>query len=216
MNVKQGIRANGEHSYEDYDLYLKSREIGLPEKKSIRQTVPYMNGYYDFSALNGAPAWNERKIAFTFDLIQDTPEALDAYVASVQNWLCNVHDVDISDDTMRDYHWHGSYESCDVSWDETGLQAEVKVTFVVHPFKIADYPTEYRLQAGTHTIYNRGMAVAPYTVSESTAAIQIGSYVSSISANEKTRLEIDLVRGENTVVVTGDKTVTLGFYEEVL
>lgn len=216
MNVKHGIRVNGEHSYEDYDLYLKNREIGLPEKKNIRQTVPYMNGYYDFSALNGAPAWGERKIVYAFDLISDTPEELDAYVVSVQNWLCNVHDADISDDTMPDYHWHGSYDSCDVSWDETGLQAELKVTFVVHPFRIANYPAEHVLQAGTHVILNQGMAVAPYVVSESTAVIQIGTYVSSIPANEKTRLEIDLVRGENTVVVTGDKTVTLGFYEEVL
>ena len=56
MNIAEGIRINNKHSYGDFGLYLKSRNIGLPEKKSIRQTVPFMNGYYDFSALNGAPA----------------------------------------------------------------------------------------------------------------------------------------------------------------
>lgn len=216
MSMTDGIRINDKHSYGDFGLYLKSRNISLPEKKSIRQTVPFMNGYYDFSALNGAPAWGERIIEYSFDVTNDSPVELDHFVSYVLDWLSNVHDVDIHDDTVYDYHWHGSFEKCDMEWDETGMQVELKVSYVVHPFKIADYPTEHRLKTGTHTIYNQGMEVAPYVVSDSTAAIQIGTYVSSIPANEKVQLEIDLARGNNTVVVTGDGTVTLGYYEEVL
>lgn len=215
MNMTDGIRANGKHSYGDFGLYLKSRNIGLPEKKSLRETVAFMNGYYDFSTLYGAPAWNERIIEYSFDVTHDTPADLDFFVSHVLDWLGNVHDADIFDDTVYGYHWHGSYKEAKVSWDDSGLYAEIVVSFVVHPFKIADVETEHTLAAGTHTIVNSGMAIAPYAVSSATAAIQIGSHVSSIAANNKIQLEIDLVRGENTVLVTGG-TVTLSYYEEVL
>lgn len=216
MNVTDGIKINGKHSYGNFGLYLKSRKIGLPEKKSIRETVPFMNGYYDFSALNGAPAWNERIIEYSFDVTNDSPVELDYFVSYVLDWLSNAHDVDIQDDTVYGYHWHGSYEQANVEWDESGMQAEISVSFVVHPFKIADVATSHVLTAGTYTINNSGMAVAPYVSSTASAAIQIGSFVSSIAANTEVQLEIDLERGNNTVVVTGDGTVTLKYYKEVI
>lgn len=215
MNMTDGIRINGKHSYGDFGLYLKSRNIGLPEKKSIRETVAFMNGYYDFSALNGAPAWNERVVEYAFDVVNDTPADLDFFVSYVLDWLGNVHDADIFDDTVFGYHWHGSYKEAKVVWDETGLHAEIAVSFVVHPFKIANEAKVHVLTDGTHTIINSGMAVAPYAKSDEDAAIQLGSYVSSIPANKEIQLEIDLERGENTLLVTGG-TVTLSYFEEVL
>lgn len=216
MSITDGIRINDKHSYGNFGLTLKSRNIGLPEKKSIRQTVPFMNGYYDFSALNGAPAWGERIIEYSFDVINENPVELDYFVSYVLDWLGTVHDTDIYDDTTYGYHWHGSYDNASVSWDDSGLQAEISVSFAVHPFKIADTPTQHSMTAGTYTITNTGMAVAPIVKSTAVAAIQIGNYVSSIPAGEEIRLEIDLERGNNTVLITGAGTVTLSYYREVL
>lgn len=216
MSMTDGIRINNKHSYSDFGLELKTRKIGLPEKKSIRQTVPFMSGYYDFSALNGAPAWGERTIEYSFDVINNSPAELDFFVSYVLDWLGTIHDADIYDDTTYGYHWHGSYKEANVEWDETGMQAEIMVSFVVHPFKIANTATEHSLTAGTHTITNSGMAVAPFAFSTASAAIQIGNYVSSIPANTTTQLEIDLERGANTVKITGTGTVILSYYREVL
>lgn len=216
MSMTDGIRINGKHSNANFGLELKTRNIGLPEKKSIRESVAFMNGYYDFSALNGAPAWNERVIEYAFDVVNDSPAELDFFVSYVLDWLGNVHDADIFDDTVYGYHWHGSYEEAKISWDESGLHAEIVVSFVVHPFKIANEAKTHNLTAGTHTIVNSGMAIAPYVQSDAGAAIQIGNFVSNISANEEMQLEIDLARGENTVLVTGDGSVRLWYFEEVL
>ena len=215
MSITDGIRANGKHSYGNFGLSLKSRKIGLPDKKNIRETVAFMNGYYDFSALNSAPAWGERIIEYSFDVINENPVELDYFVSHVLDWLGTIYDTDIYDDTTYGYHWHGSYDSANVEWDDSGLQAEISVSFVVHPFKIADTAIEHSLTTGTHVITNAGMAVAPYVISDVDAAIQIGTYVSSIPANVKIQLEIDLERGDNTVLITGG-TVTFSYYEEVL
>lgn len=216
MNITDGIRINDLHSYHNFGLYIKLRNVGLPEKKSIRQTVPFMNGYYDFSALYGAPAWNERIIEYAFDILADTPQELEREITKILDWLCNVHDEDIFDDTLTRFHWHGSYESSDVTYDDSGMQAEIKVSFVVYPFKISDEATVHTLVAGSYTITNFGMAVAPYVISNASVAIQIGNYVSSIPANESIHLKVDLARGDNTVIIAGEGTVTLSFFEEVL
>lgn len=214
--ITDGIRANGLHSHHDFNLCFKHRDIGLPKKKTIRQTVAFKNGYYDFTALNGSPAWDERIVNYAFDVTADTPEELEEYVEAVLDWLCNIHDTDIYDDTMPDYHWHGSYETCYPTYDESGLAVELSVEFVCYPFKIANEPTVLSLTAGTHTVINRGMAVAPVVQSDAVAAVQIGNYVSSVPANVETRLRIDLERGENTVVITGDGTVRFAYYKEVI
>lgn len=211
-----GIRTGDVHSFSTHGLYIKTRNISLPEKKSIRQTVPFMNGYYDFSALNGAPAWDEREIEYVFDAAEDTPSALDKKVSDVMDWLGNIHDEDIFDDTMPGYHWHGSYESSDISWDESGLKAEISVTFVCHPFKIANYATSLSFATGEHSVYNSGMAVIPYAYSASAAAIQIGNYASSIPAGENVQLAVSLERGKNNVLVSGDSPVIIKFWKEVL
>lgn len=216
MNISDGIRINELHSYHDFKLSIKARSISLPEKKSIRETVPYMNGYYDFSALNGAITWNERTIEYTFDVMADNPQALEIDIGRIVDWLCDVHDVDIFDDTLTRYHWHGSYDTCNVKYDDCGECAEIKVAFVVYPFKIADEPTIYTMAEGQYSIYNTGMIVVPYAYSTSAATVKIGTSIASVPANQKTKLNMDLERGENTVIVTGDDGIEFSFYEEVI
>lgn len=214
--IKEGIFANGLHSYHDFDVCVKHRNINLPEKKSIRETVPYMNGFHDFSALNDDPAWGERPIEYVFDVIADNPETLEYCAGKLLDWLCNIHDADIYDDAMPNYHWHGSFNACKPTWDESGMAVELAIEFVVQPFKIANEPITLLMTAGEYVITNHGMTVAPIVVSDADAAIQIGTYVSSIAANTETQLEIDLKRGDNTVVVTGEGTVEFSYYEEVI
>lgn len=214
--IKDGIFANGLHSYHDFDVCIKARKISLPAKKSIRETVPFMTGYHDFTALNDEPAWGERPIEYVFDVIADNPETLEYLAGKLLDWLCNIHEADIYDDAMPRHHWHGSFAACTPSWDDSGMEVELAVEFVVHPFKIANEPTTLRMTAGEYTVVNHGMTVAPFVVSDADAAIQIGTYVSSIAANTETQLEIDLKRGNNTVLVTGEGTVEFSFYEEVV
>lgn len=214
--MKDGIKIDGLHSCRDFKLCIKARNVSMPTKKSIRETVPFMNGYYDFSALNGSPAWEDRPVEYVFDVIADSPEALDEYASRVLDWLCNAHDTDIFDDTMPNYHFHGSYESSALSWDESGLGVEIAVTFICYPFKIANDPITTRMTAGEYIVVNQGMDVAPIVRAEALTGIQIGNYVTSVAAGVETTLEIDLKRGENTVIITGDGTLEFAFYKEVM
>ena len=138
----KGFSINGEHSYADYGLYVSKRKIGLPAKKSIRKTVPFMNGYYDFSRINGSDTWGERSISYTFDIVCNTVEETDREVTRILNWLGNIYEADIYDDTMPEHHFHGSFSTATPTESEDGEKVELTVTFICYPFKIANDGSE--------------------------------------------------------------------------
>lgn len=134
MSYTDGITINGVHSFRDYGLVIASRMIGLPKKNTVRKTVPFMNGFYDFSTIAGEVTWGEREIEYAFDIVGNTVEEMDIERTEVVNWLCNVHDADIYDDSMPEYHFHGSYDGYTMTEDGEGAQLSVK--FVCQPFRI--------------------------------------------------------------------------------
>lgn len=134
----KGFTINGKHSYADYGLYINNRVIGLPTKASIRKTIPFMSGYYDFSRINGADTWGERTLSYSFDIVGDTVEETEAELTRVLNWLANVYEADIYDDTIPNYHFHGSFMDAATEESEDGEKIVLTVNFVCYPFKIAN------------------------------------------------------------------------------
>lgn len=200
MSYKEGITINGVHSYADKGLCIASRQIDLPPKKSIRKTIPYMNGYYDFSLLGGASVWDARTITYTFDIIGETIEEMDRKRTGIVNWLCNVHDVDIYDDTIPDYHFHGSFDTA--SQSEDGEKSELTVSFICYPFMIINEPTVLYTNGDSVTlmITNNGQPVKPIidtvqdcvvTIGTSAWSVNVGrSQIPSVLPNGKTEVKI--------------------------
>ena len=133
--IKQLI-IDGKKSYDDFGLLIASRNISQPKKKSIKESVPYSNTIYDFSKLNGEIYWEERTLQYTFDIAEITTEEMEIVKSNAYNWLMNVHDTDIYDPYIGDYHFHGSFDSD--SWSEDFGAGEIKVSFTVYPYKISN------------------------------------------------------------------------------
>lgn len=137
------IRANGKGSYTDFGLFIKSRTISLPKKKVIREDIPFFNGSYDFSKINGEIYWEERTIQYIFDIAEFTTEQMEKIKDKVVDWLLNIYDTDIEDDYTSDYYYYGSYD--DNSWSEDFGQGELKITFTVYPYKFAKAKTSQNI-----------------------------------------------------------------------
>lgn len=191
MEYAEGIKINGLHSFIDFDLTIASRQINLPPKTSIRKTVPFMNGSYDYSTINGAVCWGEREIEYTFDIIGETVEEMDIKRTEVVNWLCNLHDVDIYDDTIPDYHFRGSFSNA--SQSEDGEKSELTIVFICHPFMIKNEPDEMYI-GGDFTLTNKGQSVRPILKTSQAATITINGVSQSVPAGE-TKLAITLPNG---------------------
>lgn len=216
MSYKDGIRIAGKHSYDDFGLVLNSREIGYPSKKSIRKTVPYMNGYYDYTMLYRGAAWGERVVTYTFDVIGFTVEEMEAERVEVVNWLCNIHDEDIFDDALPDFHFRGSFDAISVS--DEGEKATLSFSYVCYPFMIKNTPKVRKMAAnGTLSLVNEGQPVPLKASTTASCTVTRGGVKHTIPANVSD-YDVFILAGEKTdidISISGGE-VELRWTEEVL
>jgi hypothetical protein len=205
MSYREGITVDGKHSFADFGLNISSRKIDLPPKNSIRKTIPYMSGFYDFTTLNGVVTFGERTISYTFDIIGATVQEMDRKRTEVVNWFCNMHDVDIYDDTIPDYHFYGSFDS--VSQNEDGEKTELTITFVCYPFMIANEPVQMLFnEARTDTVIYEGQPVSIYGKGKATLKMD-GSTITLNSA-EMIDTGLVLTAGEKQIEVVPTELLT--------
>lgn len=215
------IRANGKGSYTNFGLAIKSRTISLPSKKIIKEEVPFRNGAYDFSNINGELYWEERELEYTFDIAEFTAEEMEKIKDNVVDWLFNIHDTDIEDDYTPNYYYHGSYDSN--SWSEDFGQGELKVVFVVYPYKYAKTLTTTSISATTTaqtiTINNDSShKIIPTVTTNGSVEITIGANTYSLSSGTYTSSSFILSKGENiwSIKTTTDTAnVNISFRKEV-
>ena len=210
-----GVEVAGKHSYySDLLQCVSTRDTGAPEKKLSTKTVPYMSGFYDFSKVYGAIAYESRELSYSFDVIGSRAE-VQAQKSALMNWLADAHDCDIYDDDIADWHFHGSLSSMDWSEDDSGESGTLEVTFLCHPFLIADGETTQSLAAGSRTVTIEGQPVNPTAKTSSGAAtITIGGIQQSVSTTP-TRLTAQLMPGSNSLTISGG-TVQLTYREQKL
>ncbi|MCD8188636.1 MAG: hypothetical protein LUD78_00165 [Clostridiales bacterium] len=135
--VEMGVSINGVHSYTDLGLMIREREITTPERQAVRATVPYMNGYYDFSSLNGGPYYGSRTLTYSFDLLADTPQEVEAIRNDVLSWAMTAQESKIYDDDDPNYYFVGSYdsESFDPDDDLPEYGGRQTIKFIAQPYR---------------------------------------------------------------------------------
>lgn len=212
--MRDGITVNGQHSFRDFGLYIHEKKIGLPTKRIIQDSVPYMNGSYDFTALGGAATWGDREISYSFDILAENEQAMNRQRDFIINWLMNVHDTDIFDDTMPDWHFRGSYKDGDMTDDEEA--STVTANFICYPFRIADQESSIRLQSGDSFIEYAGQAVTAYISGTANGSITFNGITQSFLANTRTELAALLNHGTNSISLTTTGSATLFYTEEIL
>lgn len=62
------IEFNNKKSYDDFNLEIDSLEIGYPKPNILRESIPFMNGSYDFSNINGDLTYSDREINIGFSI----------------------------------------------------------------------------------------------------------------------------------------------------
>ncbi len=213
----KGISAGGQHSFTDFGLFINSRNIGLPEKKEIRETVPYMNGFFDFSALSGEVAFGEREISYVFDVAEATIVEMQEVKDNVLHWLLNIQDTEIYDDYIPDYYFHGS--SSGSGWTEEAEQGELTAKFIVQPYMYARSLTSYSWTVTdtlTVTVTNESSHLVMPTITTTgnlTIAIGTSSYV--VGAGTYQSSDFMLPRGNISMTLTGTCDVTFSYRREV-
>lgn len=212
-------------SYEDFDASVAERTISTPKKKSIKETVPFSNITYDFSAINGEVYWEERELKYVFEILADTPSELEAKKTAFANWIMNVQEENIQDPFVADYHYVGTFDSMDYADDESIEKTTATVKFLAYPYAIANTQTMYAavVPASSSRVVNafNGSAhrMTPTIVTNAEITLKLGDMSYAIAAGETTDDALKLSVGANVLEIVNatdtDCTISVKFYEEV-
>lgn len=100
-----GIKKDNKHSYNDFGIKILSRSISIPSKRKIKDTVPFMNGSYDFSLLYGEQTYDEREITYTFSLPKKDKVKLNMLKIKIIEWLYDGIQSKLYDDQIPGFYF---------------------------------------------------------------------------------------------------------------
>lgn len=125
-------------SFDDFGASVASRKIKMPKKKVIKETVPFSNITYDFSAINGEIYWEERELEYVFEITAETPERLEELKTAFASWVASAQEAELHDPFIPDYHFRATYEDMTPEDDEGMDKTTLTVKFTAYPYMIAN------------------------------------------------------------------------------
>ncbi len=213
------------YSLDDFDFSVKERSIGMPDKKEIKDTVPFSNKTYDFSAINGEIYWEERKLDYIFECIKGSPAELEEAKTVFSNWVMSVQEAKIYDPYILDYHFIGTFDSIKYSDEDSMEKTTVTVTFSAYPYKIANLPKKYSFtlaasgEVSDVVINNSSHRMIPTITSDVSIVINMDNTSYAIPSGETIDDTLMLPVGKKKITIQNSEattgTVTISFYEEV-
>ena len=210
-------------SFDDFEASVKTRTISKPKKKSIRETVPFSNVVYDFSAIDGEVYWEERDLEYVIEIMEDTPEQLEEKKAALASWLMNIIEEELKDPFIKDYHFIATYDDMEEDDDENVEKTTVTVKFKAYPYMVAnDAKTfSYSLTANTEkevTIINDSShRITPTVETDVAVTVKLNNTSYGILSGTTEDDSFKLASGVNTLTLLASESgdVTFSFFEEV-
>lgn len=234
-----GLTFNGKHSINDFGLIMDHKYIYPPSKIKIKQQVPYMNYFYDFSTVgtNGDPVFDSRKIEVKFGLISrkhDKKDLQNLYT-QVCEWLMDCNQSQLKFDDIPDYYFTAEVEEVS-SWEELQWWGFITADFITEPFKEGvsqvgteqlwdpfnfetDYlqDTEFDVNGSKEvTIYNPGRPVTPQLSCNAQMVCTLNGYITTFPVGDSIDYEFKLQNGANTIQISGAGHVSFNFRKETL
>lgn len=229
-----GIKKGNKHSYKDFGVTIKSKSIGSPKKNKIKETVPFMNGSYDFSSLYGGQTYGERSLQYVFNIIGQTKSHMNMKKINLLNWLHKGIKEPLYDDAIPGYYFLAECEDDD--FKENGNTGELTVTFTAYPFKICDYEegdiawddfnfeldvlqeTKFDINGVKNVkIHNVGVTnIVPEVICSNQMEVTKGNITYKFNPGASKDYRFELSIGENNMMIKGNGTIEFKFRKEVL
>ena len=89
-------------SFDDFGAYIGSEadtdtKIERAKPRTLRETIPFMNGSYNFSTLGGKIVYDDRIIRYTFIVSGTSRSDVESKITALDNWLGDVADTELFD-----------------------------------------------------------------------------------------------------------------------
>lgn len=229
-----GIDYKGKHSYIDFGMTIKSRDINPPKKNKMKETIPYMQGSYDFSNLYGEQTYSERELIYVFNLTCHSKLELNTKKLIILDWLLNSFKTKLKDDIIPGYYFMAECE--DLNFNEKGYSAEITVKFRAYPFKYGnenigneiwddfnfeiDYMQNINYKVNgilSVVLYNpSSRKIVPTIICTSSIDIIQGETTYKFNSGATRDWRFQLSTGQNNLIIKGNGDIEFIFRKEVL
>ena len=230
----RGITFNEKHSIKDFALYVENLDISPPSKKKIKETIPFMQGCYDFSLLYGTNTFDERVLSYTFKIIAENPMMLNVIKTQVNNWLLGCGQCQLYDDAIPGYYFLA--ECTRIAEKDDRYETTLDITFTTYPFKIGEtyegnnlwdsfnfeldvlQDTKFTVNGTSSvSIYNPSVIdIEPEIIASSQFEITLDNKKYVVEAGTSKDYRFKFKKGNNNITLKGNGTIEFKFRKEVL
>ena len=231
----RGVKINDKHNKE-FGIAMESASIGFPAKKKIKETVPFMNGYYDFSTIgsNGEIMYEEREIDITFGIPANSKEELQLAYSKILEWCVDISKSQIIFDSMPDYYFEGEVTDSSTI-EETMTYGKLQIKFNCEPFKKSvsyvgeclwdpfNFEEDYFEDSsfvisgsGTVGIHNPGRRVRPIINCSANATMMHNGKTYNLVKGDNDIYGLYFTNGFNQMTINTNGTISFRFRKETL
>ena len=224
----------GDFNSTENGMFLVSRDAPTPDSKDIVDSVPYMQGVYDYSVLNFDRYFENREI--TYQVILFEKQYVDRKIPEqeIKRQLMPYGVQTLYDTHDEGYHWLGKCKSVSVEDDSEKNVLIATVVFDCYPFAILDdtegadiwddvYFPRWVFQDTKFTVnnilrvelYNIGStSVIPDIIASSDFKSEGQTNEITVKQGENTDTQLALDVGQNILFIRGNGTIEFRFHRE--
>ncbi|MED4083866.1 phage tail protein [Halalkalibacterium halodurans] len=231
--IREGFRRSGRHT-RDFNMWLVDRSAPTPDEKEILESVPFMQGEYDFSTILGERVYSNRTLSYVFEILDRDYTHRKTIQTAVENWLMKDGMAPLYDDHAEFYYYMAKCTSVDTEDSSGGLT--VNIQFTAYPFKIGEFeegndywdtfnfeldttqPNQYQISGSqTITVYNTGSTgISPKIIASAPMTIVKNSVTYNIPSGESQSETFRLETGANPMTITGNGTIQFLWHKELI
>lgn len=216
-------------------MFVTQREAPTPSEREIVETVPYMQGVYDFSQLNGGERYfDNREITYQVMLFEQDYPTRKYAEQEIKRQLMPLGIQPLYDSHDNGYHWLGKCKSVTVEDDEAKGTLSCSIVFDCYPFAIYNeaegsdiwddvYFPHWIFQETKYTV-NGSQSISLFNIGSKSAECELivtgtvnvsGSFGTlNLTAGNYKDTQLVLAMGENKLALSGDGTIEFKFYRE--
>lgn len=208
----KGITFGNYHSYNDFSLILKSKEIGSQEVKEKKIDIEGADGFLDFTDIYGEPKYGNVQHKFNFSTIVPQSEFLSLY-STVKNAIHGKKLRVILDDDPLFFYVGRCFVSKFTDEKNVGI---ISIETDCEPWKYKQDVTAVQFDVDgslTVTLQNSRKRVVPLITTFSDMSFTFDGVTYSHEAGVFEIPEIELKEGENEITINGTGNVRFTYQE---
>lgn len=231
----RGFSFNNKHNH-DMKVIMHNKSIQHPAKKKIKESVPFMNGSYDFSTVgsNGEITYDTRTITIVIGIPMSTKDNLQTAYSKILMWLVDVGKSRLIFDDSKDYFYLAEVESVS-TFEEVQSFGKLTATFVADPFKTSinnvgdDIWDTFNFEedvvqnldidvVGSEfiSVYNAGRSILPNIVVSADMTLNLNDINYNLVTGDNMFYNLKLLNGENAIVINGTGNIKIIFKKKAL